>query len=256
MHHVSSQGGEQHRVALVTGAAQGIGEATARELSSRGYVVAVTDIDLESATGTASLLDDALAVEMDVTDHRSVEEGVRRVLDWRGTVDLLVNNAGLIPGGTLAETPPEVWERAFAVNVRGVYNCCHVLLPHMLERQSGVIVSVASAAGLVGIPNRAAYCATKGAIVTLTKALAIDHVRDGIRVNCVCPGTADTPHVQAVIARSEDPERTRANLIERQPIGRLAEPAEIAKAIAYLASDDAAYITGTALVIDGGLLAG
>jgi 2-keto-3-deoxy-L-fuconate dehydrogenase len=253
---ISLVSAEVNAVALVTGAGSGLGQATAVELNSRGWRVAASDVDLSAAERTADMLDTALAVELDVTDQGSVDRGVRQVLEWGGAIGLLVNNAGIISPHSLLDTPPELWERTFDINVHGIFRCCRAVLPSMVERRQGVIVNMASAAGLVGIPNRAAYCASKGAVVTLTKALAVDHIRDGIRVNCVCPGTANTPWVQGLIARSDDPEATRANLIARQPIGRLAEPHEIAKAIAYLASDDAAYITGTALVIDGGILAG
>ena len=247
---------ESPLVALVTGAGSGIGRATAVELAARGHRVVVTDMNLAAARATAESLDDAIAIELDVTDAESVIAGVEEALAWGAAIDVLVNNAGIISPFSLLDTPPELWERTFDINVHGIYRCCRAVLPGMLERGTGVIVNVASAAGLVGIPNRAAYCASKGAVVTLTKSLAVDHVRQGVRVNCVCPGTANTPWVQGLIERDPDPEARRADLIARQPIGRLAEPEEIAKAIAYLASDDAAYITGTALVIDGGILAG
>jgi 2-keto-3-deoxy-L-fuconate dehydrogenase len=244
------------QVVLVTGAGSGIGRATAQEFSERGWRVVASDLDLAAAEATADSLEDGLAVKLDVTDQASVQEGVTEALEWGQAIDALINNAGIISPYSLIDTPPDLWERTFDINVHGIYRCCRTVIPLMLERNSGVIVNVASAAGLVGIPNRAAYCASKGAVVTLTKSLAVDHVRQGIRVNCVCPGTANTPWVQGLIERSDDPEATRANLVARQPIGRLAEPQEIAKAIAYLASADAAYVTGSALVIDGGILAG
>jgi NAD(P)-dependent dehydrogenase (short-subunit alcohol dehydrogenase family) len=213
-------------------------------------------VNLNAAKETVAMLGDAVAITLDVTDAGSVEQGVKESLEWGGRIDVLVNNAGIISPHSLLETPPDLWERTFDINVHGIFRCCRAVLPQMIGNGFGVIVNVASAAGLVGIPNRAAYCASKGAVVTLTKSLAIDHIKDGIRANCVCPGTANTPWVQGLIDRAPDPEALRANLIARQPIGRLAEPEEIAKAIAYLASDDASYITGTALVIDGGILAG
>jgi 2-keto-3-deoxy-L-fuconate dehydrogenase len=246
------------RVVLVTGAGSGIGEATAKEFASRGWRVVASDVNVDAAKETAHEIGDgdSVAVELDVTDLASVERGVQEALEWGQSIDALVNNAGIISPHSLLDTPPDLWERTFDINVHGIYRCCRAVLPGMLERKSGVIINVASAAGLVGIPNRAAYCASKGAVVTMTKSLAVDYIRDGIRANCVCPGTANTPWVQGLIERSADPEATRANLIARQPIGRLAEPEEIAKAIAYLASDDAAYVTGSAFVIDGGILAG
>lgn len=243
-------------VALVTGAGSGIGRATAVEFSRRGYRVAASDLDPEAARTTTKELSDAIHVELDVTDLDSVERGVEQTLSWGGRIDTLVNNAGVIVPGKLVEVAPHDWERAFSVNVHGVYHCCRTVLPSMLSDGRGAIVNVASAAGLVGVKERAAYCASKGAVVSMTKALALDHIRDGIRVNCVCPGTVDTPWTRSVIARSADPEATREDLVARQPMGRLGTVEEIAHAIAYLASDEAAYVTGSALVIDGGLLAG
>lgn len=244
------------KVALVTGAGSGIGRASAVELGRRGYRVAAADRDGASAEATAALLADALAVELDVRDSGSVDRGTAEVLAWGGAIDLLVNNAGIGSTQTIVDTPPDAWEDVFAVNVRGIYNCCRSVLPRMIERGRGVVVNVASVAGLVGIPNRAAYCASKGAVVTLTKAMAIDHVKQGIRVNCVCPGTVETPWVERLLAASPDPEAARGALVARQPIGRLGTPEEVASAIAYLASDEAAFVTGAALVIDGGIAAG
>lgn len=243
------------RVAFVTGAGSGIGRATARELAGRGYRVVATDRDGPSAEETAAELGQALALELDVTEAAAVETGVAEALAWGGAIDLLVNNAGVGSTQTVVDTPPEVWERVFAVNVRGAFLCSRAVLPGMIERRSGVVVHVASVAGLVGLPERAAYSASKGAVVSLTKAMAIDHVRQGIRVNCVCPGTVDSPWVARLLAEAEDPDAARAALVARQPMGRLARPDEVASAIAYLASDEAAFVTGTALVIDGGILA-
>jgi NAD(P)-dependent dehydrogenase (short-subunit alcohol dehydrogenase family) len=169
---------------------------------------------------------------------------------------VLANVAGIGSTQTVLDTPPELWEAVFAVNVRGVFNTCRAVLPGMIGRGGGVVVNAASIAGLVGLRNRAAYCASKGAVVALTKAMALDHVGQGIRVNCVCPGTVDTPWVGRLLDAAEDPAAARAALVARQPIGRLGTAEEVAKAIAYLASDDAAFVTGTELVIDGGLVAG
>jgi 2-keto-3-deoxy-L-fuconate dehydrogenase len=240
------------RVALVTGAGSGIGQAAAYELGRRGYAVVATDVDADAARATAAELGDALALELDVTDLASVEAGVHAALDRHERIDVLVNNAGIGSTDTVVRTAPEQWEQVFAVNVRGVFNCCRSVLPGMLARRAGAIVNTASVAGLVGIPSRAAYCASKGAVVALTKAIAVDHVKDGIRVNCVCPGTVDSPWVGRLIAAADDPEAHRRALEERQPMGRLGTPDEVAKAIAYLAGDDAAFITGTALILDGG----
>jgi NAD(P)-dependent dehydrogenase (short-subunit alcohol dehydrogenase family) len=240
----------------VTGAASGIGRATALELSRRGYRVAAADRDEAAAKRTAAEAQDGLGVGVDVREERSVDACAAAVVEWAGRVDLLVNSAGIVGAtGTVLETPVDVWDDVFAVNVRGIFLCSRAVLPGMIERRRGVIVNVASIAGLVAIRNRAAYCASKGAAIAITRSMAIDHVNQGIRVNCVCPGSIDTPWVDRLVAASDDPEATRAEIVERQPIGRLGTPEEIAAGIAYLASDEAAFATGTALILDGGLTA-
>jgi NAD(P)-dependent dehydrogenase (short-subunit alcohol dehydrogenase family) len=193
---------------------------------------------------------------MDVRDPGSVDAGVAAVLEWGGRIDVLVNGAGIVgTTGTVLDTPVEVWDDVLAVNARGLFLCSRAVLPAMIERGGGVIVNVASIAGLVGVRDRAAYCASKGAAIAITRAMAIDHVHQGIRVNCVCPGSIDTPWVDRLLAASTNPEATRAEIVARQPMGRMGTPEEIAAGVAYLASDEAAFATGTALVLDGGLTA-
>jgi NAD(P)-dependent dehydrogenase (short-subunit alcohol dehydrogenase family) len=243
------------RIALVTGAGSGIGRATARLLAARDYAVVCADIDQRAAAETAAAVDDAMALQLDVRDATSVTRAVEAVARSHGAVDLLVNSAGVGSTQTVADTEPRTWDLVFDVNVGGVYRCCRAILPSMLERGHGVIVNVASVAGMVGLRNRAAYCASKGAVISLTRAMAIDHVGDGIRVNCVCPGTVDSPWVARLLDEAPDPVGAREQLVGRQPMGRLGRPDEVAGAIAYLASDEAAFVTGTALVIDGGLTA-
>jgi len=235
--------------AFVTGAGSGIGRATAAELDARGYRIVAADVDGEAARDCSGPLTDARAVEVDVTDFAAVAAA----LDGEGAVDVLVNCAGVGSTETVVDTSEEVWERVFAVNVTGVFNACRAALPGMIERGRGSIVNVASVAGLVGLPQRAAYCASKGAVISLTRAMAVDHVGDGVRVNCVCPGTVDTPWVARLLDASGDAAAARESLAARQPMGRLGTSREIAEAIAYLA--DAEFATGTALVVDGGLTA-
>lgn len=235
--------------ALVTGAGSGIGRATARELDSRGYRVVAADLDVGAADACAAALRDAASVWLDVTDPA----GVARTVADEGPFDVLVNSAGIGSTDTVPNTSNEVWAAVFAVNVTGVFNTCRAVMPGMVARGGGAIVNVASVAGLVGLPNRAAYCASKGAVVSLTRAMAIDHVSDRVRVNCVCPGTVDTPWVGRLLDAADDPAAARATLAARQPMGRLGTPEEIAGAIGYLA--EAEFVTGTALVIDGGLTA-
>jgi NAD(P)-dependent dehydrogenase (short-subunit alcohol dehydrogenase family) len=184
-------------------------------------------------------------LQLDVRDEEQVAAAM-------AGLDVLVNVAGIGSTTTAPETPLDVWEDVFAVNARGTFLCCKHAIPGMAERRGGSIVNIASVAALVGLRNRVAYCASKGAVVALTRALAVDHVADGIRVNAVCPGTVDSPWVRRLV---EDAGESLDALRARQPMGRLGLPEEIADAVAYLASDAAAFVTGTTLVIDGGLTA-
>jgi 2-keto-3-deoxy-L-fuconate dehydrogenase len=234
------------RRALVTGAGSGIGEAVARGLHAEGADVVLADLAGEHARAVAAELGDrAEPVQLDVRD----EDAVRAVAR---DLDVLVNVAGIGSTTTAPATPLDVWEDVFAVNARGTFLCCKHAIPGMVDRGRGAIVNMASVAALVGLRNRAAYCASKGAVVALTRALAVDHVGDGIRVNAVCPGTVDSPWVRRLV---EEVGESLDALRARQPLGRLGRPDEIAGAVLYLASDDAAFVTGTAFVIDGGLTA-
>ena len=187
----------------------------------------------------------AQAVRLDVRD----EDAVGAVAP---EVDVLANVAGIGSTTTAPETPLAVWEDVFAVNARGTFLCCKHAIPGMVNRGGGSIVNVASAGGLVGLRNRAAYCASKGAVIAMTRALAVDHVAEGVRVNAVCPGTVDSPWVARLV---EDAGESLEALRARQPMGRLGRPDEIAEAVLYLASEDAAFVTGSLFVIDGGLTA-
>jgi 2-keto-3-deoxy-L-fuconate dehydrogenase len=232
--------------ALVTGAGSGIGEAVARGLHAEGADVLLADVRAEAVEAIAAeLAERATPVTLDVRD----EQAVRRVT---GDLDVLANVAGIGSTTTAPETALDTWEDVFAVNARGTFLCCKHAIPGMVARGGGAIVNMGSVAGLVGLRNRAAYCASKGAVIALTRALAIDHVADGVRVNAVCPGTVDSPWVRRLV---DEVGESLDGLRARQPMGRLGTPGEIATAVLYLASDDAAFVTGTAFVIDGGLTA-
>ena len=225
--------------ALITGAGSGIGAAIARLLAAEGAEVIVAD--LSPSTVAAEL--GAQAVVLDVRDEAQVAPAM-------ADLDVLVNVAGIGSTTNAPETTLEVWENVFAVNARGTFLCCKHAIPGMAARGGGSIVNIASVAGLVGLRNRAAYCASKGAVISLTRALAVDHVADGIRVNAVAPGTVDSPWVRRLV---EDVSESLDALRARQPMGRLGTPEEIAEAVAYLAA--AEFVTGSVLVIDGGLTA-
>jgi len=232
------------RRALVTGAGSGIGEATARALHAEGGDVVLADAAGERVEALAGELGArARPVVLDVRDEDAVASAM-------GDLDVLVNVAGVGSTTSAPETPLEVWENVFAVNARGTFLCCKHAIPDMAARGGGSIVNVASVAALVGLRNRAAYCASKGAVVALTRALAVDHVGDGIRVNAVCPGTVDSPWVRRLVEESgESLDALRA----RQPLGRLGTTDEVAEAVEYLVS--AEFATGSVLVVDGGLTA-
>jgi NAD(P)-dependent dehydrogenase (short-subunit alcohol dehydrogenase family) len=233
--------------ALVTGAGSGIGEAVARGLHGEGADVLLADVRGEPVEAIAAELGErATPVTLDVRD----EDAVRRVVS--DELDVLANVAGIGSTTTAPETALDTWEDVFAVNARGTFLCCKHAIPAMVARGGGSIVNMGSVAGLVGLRNRAAYSASKGAVLALTRALAIDHVADGVRVNAVCPGTVDSPWVRRLV---DDAGESLDALRARQPMGRLGTPDEIASAVLYLASDDAAFVTGTAFVIDGGLTA-
>ncbi len=238
----------QDKSAFVTGAGSGIGEAVARALHREGARITLADLSFDRVQALAGELGNgrASACALDVRD----EDAVARALP--ADLDLLVNVAGIGSTTTAPETPLEIWEDVFAVNARGTFLTCKHAIPSMIERGGGSIVNMASIAGVVGLRNRAAYCASKGAVIAFTRAVAVDHVADGIRVNAVCPGTVDSPWVQRLVT---DAGESLDALRARQPMGRLGQPDEIAEAVLYLASDAAAFITGTVLTIDGGLTA-
>ncbi|AXE90280.1 SDR family oxidoreductase [Streptomyces sp. Go-475] len=233
--------------ALVTGGASGIGRATADLLAERGAQVAVLDLDPSPVDKPL------LGHRADVTDDASVRAAVAAAVADLGGLDILVNNAGVGAQGTVEDNPDDEWHRVYDVNVVGMVRTTRACLPHLRASAHAAIVNTCSIAATAGLPQRALYSATKGAVYSLTLAMAADHVREGIRVNCVNPGTVDTPWVGRLLDAAPDPAAERAALQARQPTGRLVSPAEVAGAIAYLASPLSGATTGTALAVDGGM---
>ncbi|WP_030935186.1 SDR family NAD(P)-dependent oxidoreductase [Streptomyces sp. NRRL S-646] len=233
--------------ALVTGGASGIGRATAELLAARGAQVAVLDRD------PASVGKPLLAHRADVTDDTSVREAVAAAVAELGGLDIVINNAGIGAQGTIEDNDDDEWHRVLDVNVVGMVRVARAALPHLRRSQHAAIVNTCSIGATAGLPQRALYCASKGAVYSLTLAMAADHVREGIRVNCVNPGTADTPWIGRLLDAADDPAAERAALEARQPTGRLVSAAEVAGAIAYLASPLSGATTGTSLAVDGGM---
>ena len=246
----------EDKVVIVTGAAVGIGRATAIAFAEKDARVVVTDIDVEKGKQTSSLIGgDAFFIEMNVADSESVKNMVKEVTKRFDRIDILVNNAGIYYQGDIIETTEEEWDKVIAVNLKGVYLCSHYVLPIMLRGNGGVVVNVASEAGLVGIAGQVAYNASKAGVISLTKSMAVDFGRQGVRVNAVCPGTTETPLVKNALKKSKDPEKERRNLEECRPLNRIGRPEEIAAAILAMASDNLGYATGSVLSIDGGYTA-
>lgn len=246
--------------ALVTGAASGIGAATARILAKAGAKVYVADVNFDQGVAVADeIVEQGFAaefVELDVANRAASSAIARSLIDRDGKLDILVNNAGIGHVGTILETTSEDLDRLFTVNVRGMFDLTKAFIPGMVKRNYGVIVNVASIGGVVAIKERLAYCTTKFAVIGFTKCLALDHALQGIRANCVCPGRVETEFVKKRIAEYPDPEKAYREMAATQAIGRMATPDEIAACILYLASDEASFVTGTALEIDGGFSVG
>jgi len=244
------------KICVITGGGSGIGQATALCFAAEGAKVVVADINPGAASETSRLIEKngaaALAVTVDVTQAASVQKMLHRAVEIFGRIDVLVNNAGLGFAATVEETDEADWDRLMAVNLKGVFLGCKYVVPIMRRQGGGVIVNTASVLALVGVQDRAAYCASKGGVAALTRAVALDHVRDGIRVNCVAPGSVETPYWTDIFAKSNDVAALRKNLEQRHPMERLARPEEIAKAVLFLASDESSFCTGSTLVVDGG----
>lgn len=234
-------------VAVVTGGASGIGAAIAERLSDAGARVAVLDRSIETAHPQQ------LAITTDVTDDASVRAAIAAVADALGRIDIVVNNAGIGAQGDVAANSDEEWHGVWDVNVVGIARVSRAALPHLRRSPAAAIVNISSIAAAAGLPERVLYSATKGAVLSMTRAMAADHLREGIRVNAVSPGTADTPWIGRLLASTNDPEAERRALQARQPHGRLVTAEEIADAVLYLAGPAAGSTTGTSLAVDGGM---
>jgi 2-keto-3-deoxy-L-fuconate dehydrogenase len=234
-------------VAIVTGGASGIGRQVVLDLAAAGARTVVLDRDVAGAP------DGSLALVCDVRDRESVDRAVAEAAARLGRIDVVVNNAGIGAAGTVADNDDAEWARVLDVNVTGMARVTAAALPWLRRSPTAAIVNTSSIAARNGLPSRALYSASKGAVLSLTLAMAADHLREGIRVNCVCPGTAATPWVDRLLGQAADPAAERAALEARQPIGRLVSPQEVARAIVYLASPASGSTTGTALDVDGGM---
>lgn len=244
------------KTALVTGAASGIGEAIAHVLADAGASVVLADINENAGREAADRIvqagGSAQFMQLDVSDDDNCWAVAAQVIEKCGILDILVNNAGIGHVGTILQTESQDLDRLFSVNVRGMFSLTKAFLPAMIERKSGVVINMASIGGVVAIPDRLAYCTTKFAVVGFSKCLAVDHAKDGIRAVAVCPGRVETPFVKKRLAEYPDPAKAYEEMAATQAIGRMAAPEEIAAAVLYLASDEAAFVTGTAFEIDGG----
>ena len=249
-----------NKIALVTGAASGIGEAIAHTFAKSGASVYVADISEQNGSKVAAAIrkDGGIAefLNLNVANDQDCVDAARTVHSKYDRLDILVNNAGLGHVGAIEQTTADDLDRLYSVNVRGMFSLTKAFIPKMLERKHGVIINMSSVGGVAAVKDRIAYCTTKFAVVGFTKCIALDHALDGIRANCICPGRVETPFVKARIAEYPDPEKAYKEMAATQAQGRMGTPEEIAAAALYLASDEAAFVTGTSLLIEGGFTVG
>lgn len=242
--------------AIVTGAGAGIGKAIASRFAAEGARVVVADVDPEAAAQTASELGSGSSWrQVDVTSAHQLRELIEWTVQTLGGLDVIVNNAGVGVAATVPDTTEEQWQTIIDVNLKGVFLGMKYAIPAIRDSGGGAVINMSSVAALVGVADRAAYCAAKGGIAALTRAAAIDHVAEGVRVNCIAPGTVDTPWVDRITQRYDDPNAAKAAMEARQPHGRLVAPEEIAAMAVYLAADEAASTVGATMVVDGGMTA-
>lgn len=244
------------RKAIITGAAAGIGFETARRFAAEGAQVVLSDIDGTAVDAAAGEIDGAIAITADVTDQGQIDRMVSGAIEAFGGLDIIVNNAGIPMLGTVETLAEADWDREIDVNLKSIYRTGRAVWPHFKSQGGGVILNTASIAGLLGSPGQASYGAAKAGVINLTRCMAIDGAAIPIRVNCICPGFIETPMVLAYLEGQDDPAASRAQVDAMHPLGGIGRPADIANGFVYLASDEASWVTGTALTIDGGLTAG
>lgn len=247
------------KVVAVTGGGSGIGAAAVTAFANAGATVYVLDRDLGAAEFVVKALRGeakAFALTCDVASAEAASAAIGTILADHGQLDVLMNNAGIGHVGTILQTSAEDLQRLINVNVFGVFNLTKAALPHMISAGRGSVINVASIGGVIGIPDRFAYCATKFAVVGMTKCMALDHARTGVRFNAICPARVETPFVRKRISEYADPAAAYKAMTESQPVGRMAKPEEIAAAALYLASDESAFVTGSEFIIDGAYSAG
>ena len=241
----------KNKVAIITGGASGIGAATARLFAAEGAKVALVDQSEEGLAGVAAGLD-AIAIQADVSSDAQARAGVAKVIEKWGRIDVLMTAAGMSAGGTVDAIDEAAWDRTFDVNVKGTFLWIHYAIQHMIAAKSGAIITIGSQLAQSSPGKNAAYVASKGAIASFTKTMAVDHARQGIRVNALMPGVIDTPMPARSLKRYADPDKMRAYWNERHPMGRIGQPEEVAKAALFLACDDSSFVTGHLLFVDGG----
>jgi len=244
----------KNKVSIITGAGSGIGLATAMRFASEGARVILADIK-KSHKETRRVVrygKEAYFCQVDVGKPQEVDTLFRKVIDKCGRLDILVNNAGIELAKKVPETSPEEWDHLMDVNLKGVFLCSRAAIPLMRRQGGGIIINVASELGLVGGAEIAAYCASKGGVVQLTKAMSIDHAADHIRVNCVCPGPVDTPFLRRILSSSKNPEKEKRRIISKIPLKRLAKPEDVANVILFLASEESSFMSGASVAVDGG----
>ena len=246
----------QDKVAVITGAGSGIGQASAIKFAQEGAMVVVVDINQVGSEETVSSIlsggRTAISVRADVTDSQAVRGMIRAAVEIYGRLDILFNNAGIVIRGSILDIDEESFDKSFAVNVKGVFLGCKEAIPVMKDQGGGVILNMASQLGTVGIEDSAVYPATKGAVIQMTRCLALDHATDGIRVNSICPGPIETPTARAARDSTGDPEAALRNRLKLIPLNRIGAPQEMANVAAFLCSDQASFITGATILADGG----